>query len=151
MKKWHRLLTVIATILLSILFGCSAMMDACTPCEIEPEACEYSGQAPKKYLPFTSLLDSKRISAHVDYANQQNQTSYRRMAEDDDSTHGFLTGRATFHEQQAFEFQQSVFTPNGLIGLLLPTLFGGTLGALLIKRPGDTNGNEKPNNVSTSN
>ena len=37
----------------------------------------------------------------------------------------------------ALQVKETVFTPTGPIGLALTTLFGGTMGALLIPRPGD--------------
>ncbi len=37
----------------------------------------------------------------------------------------------------ARQLQQRLFSPTGSVGMIMTTLFGGTLGSLLIKRPGD--------------
>jgi len=138
MKNWIRnLLITVASVGLAIIIGCSAMMDGVTPCEIEEGSLGYTSQPPKKYMPFTTLLDSKRIGAWMDYTHETKQMDYQRLAQDDSLLHSFLTDRRLVHEQGAMEFQQTVFSPQGPIGLLIPSLFAGTLGALLIKRPGD--------------
>ena len=146
MKNWLRnLLVTIASLGLVIILGCSAMQDAVTPCIVEEGTKDYTGQPLKKIMPYTTLLDSKRIAAWTDYTHETRQAKYRRMAEDDDMLYGFLIDRSAVHQQDATRFQQAVFSPEGAIGLLFPTLLGGTLGALLIKRPKD----KSPKEVET--
>jgi len=138
MKNWLKnLLIIVASLGLAIIIGCSAMMDGVTPAVIEPEAADYAGRPIKKFMPYTSLLDAQRIDAWVDYVHLKRQASFAREAEDDLAWVSFLKDRAAFHKANAMQFQQMVFSPEGPIGLLFPSLFAGTLGALLIKRPGD--------------
>lgn len=137
MKKIWKLVIAIATMGIIIMLGCAAVMDGVTPCELEEGAVLYSSQPKTKYVPWTTLLDSKRIDAWLDYKHEEKQIDYRRLAEDDSHWYGFLKDRTTLYQQGAMEFQQTVFSPEGAIGLLIPTLFGGTLGALLIPRLGE--------------
>lgn len=133
-KKLQILLASVSIIGLAVMFGCSTVMDAITPCEIEQNVSDYTNQPLKKYLPFTTLLDSKRITAWLDYKHQQNQVLYGRQIEDDNYLYGFIKDRQTYHQQGAFAFQEAVFTPKGAIGLLFPALFSGTLGAMFVPR-----------------
>ncbi len=139
MKK---LTITIATMIILVMFGCSAMMDAVTPCYIEPEAAEYADANSTGFLPFTTLFDAYRIDNKMDYIHERKQLDYARLAEDDTLKYGHLKNTHTVNIQGGLDFQQTAFTPEGPIGLLLPTLAGGTLGALLIKRPGDTKKNK---------
>lgn len=138
MKNWLKyLLITVASVSLAIILGCSAAQDAVTPCVIGEDAHNYTGQPLKKFMPYTTLLDSKRIAAWTDYTHEGRQAEHRRAAEDDDMLYGFLKGRIAIHQQGAMQFQQTVFSPEGPLGMLFVGLPFGTLGALLIKRPGD--------------
>jgi hypothetical protein len=59
------------------------------------------------------------------------------MSQDDNMNYDYMKNIQNRHEAGAKEFQGIVFKPDGPIGLIATTLFGGTIGALLIKRPGD--------------
>jgi hypothetical protein len=127
----------IVTLSLIALFGCSAMMDAVTPTFIEPEAAAYADANSTSFMPFTTLWDAERVISKMDYSHQLNQLLLLRQAEDDDIRYGFLKDAQVGHNVSAKQLQTALLTPEGPIGLLLPTLLGGTLGALIIKRPGD--------------
>lgn len=134
-------ITVVAVILF-LMVGCAALQDSVTPCAVDEVITEYvkivdPNFVVNKWLPYTTLSDSKRIQAYFDFYHIDNQVGFQRLLEDDNRFYDFATGRLTFHQKNALAFQQQVFSPNGLIGLLAPTIFGGTLGALLIKRPQD--------------
>ena len=115
---------------LAALFGCATVQDVITPCYIPKASVKYANSEATSFLPFTTLFDSKRIQAKMDYVHAVNQVS-------DKMEYEFLKGLNTFHAEAAEQLQAAMFSPEGPIGLLLPTIFGGTLGALLIKRPGD--------------
>ena len=137
--KWTKIIGVTLSALgLVVLFGCAAIMNVATPCFIEEEAAIYADEETTSFLPFTTLWDAKRIDLRMDYRHQINQIGLARALENDTMQYGFLKGVQTPHIMAAQEFQQAIFTPEGPLGLLLPTLAGGTLGALLIRRPGDT-------------
>lgn len=136
-KKLKALIITICAIGLVALFGCSAVMDLATPCHIEPELIEYVDEEPTSYLPFTTLWDADRLSAKFDYLHQVKQIDYQRLAEDDNIFVDYITSVQSKHVVGAKQFQKTVYTPNGPVGLLATTLFGGTIGAILIPRPGD--------------
>lgn len=142
MTKWIKRITVtVSALVLIVLFGCSAVMDAVTPCYIEPEAIRYADANPTSFMPFTTLWDAHRIDSMMGYKHILNQVEKNRLLEDDDMKYSFLKNVQAVHKQGAQALQETVFSPEGPIGLLFPTLFGGTLGALLIKRPGDVKKN----------
>ena len=134
MKYAKTILVTLSAVILAVMFGCAAMMDLATPSHIEPDSITYSLEEARSWLPWTTLWDSYRIDKRMDYVHQLKQTSYARLAEDDNMEYGFLKQANIVDIQGAKEFQRAVFTPEGPIGLLFPTLFGGTLGALLIPR-----------------
>lgn len=135
MNKLQKLLIVVTALSLILMFGCSLFQNAITPCYIEEDAAIYAAEPLTELLPYTSLLDAERIDSKVDYKHQLNQVDLNRLMEDDDMKYDFLKDRSTIHITAAKEFKQTMFSPEGPVGLLLPTLFGGVLGGLLIKRP----------------
>lgn len=140
MGKWlNRIVVALIGAIVVLFVGCSAMMDGVTPCYIDEDAGTYA-QEPNltSFLPYTSLWDAKRIEARMEYAHTLNQLELLRLAEDDDITYSFLKGQHTINIKNAEEFRDTLFDPAGPIGLLLPLIGGGALGALLIPRPGDS-------------
>lgn len=131
------LVTLVCVIGLVVIFGCAAMMDAVTPCFIEPDAIIYADEVPTSFMPFTSLWDAERIDYKMNYVHILNQKALERLMEDDNLEYSFLIDKSVIHQVGAREFQKAVFTPDGLIGLLIPTLCTGTLCATLISKPGD--------------
>lgn len=143
--KWLKSFAVtVSAFGLIVLIGCSAVMDAVTPCYIEPDAGIYAEQDLVSWLPFTTLFDAERVDTKVDLTHQLNQLDLLRLIEDDNIRYGFLKDAAIAHIQGAREFQKTVFSPEGPIGLLGTTIMGGTLGALLINTPKKKE-NEKQN------
>jgi len=136
-KKLKTLIVGVAALLLVVLFGCSAMMDRATLCYMDEEAAAYADEDVKTIFGFTSLWEAVRVGKKMDYVHTFNQIEWERLQENDNMKHNFLQESQNGYIASAKEFQQTVFTPNGPVGMLLPTLFGGTLGALLIPRPGD--------------
>ena len=136
-KKLETLIVGVIALVLITFFGCSAMQDAITPCHIEPDAIEYSKEKPTSFVPFTTIWDAERVNYRVDYVHQLTQIACARMAEDDVLKVNFIKDKSTIHLAGAREFQETVFSPTGPVGLLVSGLGFGTLGALLIKRPGD--------------
>jgi len=117
------------------MLGCSMFQDAVTPTYIEPDAIKYTGELATSFMPYTTLWDAERINDRLDYTHDVKQTMYSRLSEDDVKKYNFLKDKGTLHIQGAKEFQKIVFSPEGPIGLLLPALFGTTIGAMFIKRP----------------
>jgi len=121
MKKYQRLIVWLCVLGLTVILGCSAFQDGVTPCYIPPEVIESTGsEIPLiSWMPFTSLFDAKYVKAKLKFQYL---------------LHTNLMEASIFASEQ---FQQTLFSPEGPIGLLLPTLMGGTLGAFLISKPGD--------------
>ena len=111
---------------LFVLLGCSAFQDTIIPTYIDPAAIEYADANVPLLLPYTTLTDAKYVDAKLDYIHSLDNLEY-----------AYLKDGLQMHIANAEEFKRVVFNPEGPIGLLLPTLFGGTLGALLIPRPKD--------------
>lgn len=128
--KLKTLIVTVCVFGLAVMLGCASFMDAITPTYIAPSTIKYADANVPIFLPYTSLFDARMVDKKMDYTHFVNT-----MAED--VKYKFHKGMMAFHIQAAESFQEAVFSPTGAIGLLFPTLFGGTLGALLIKRPGD--------------
>lgn len=117
------------------MFGCSGFQDILTPCHINEAAIEYAGIPGTSYMPWTSVWDASRVLSHMNYNHSVYQISYERMKQDDNLQHSFLYGNLEVNIADARSFQEQLFDPSGPIGLAIPMLFGGTLGALFINTP----------------
>jgi len=136
-NKIKVILVAISATMLIAFFGCAAFQDALTPAYIEPEAAEYAKTEKMSFMPYTTLLDADRVGKRMAYVHKLTQLGLARDIEDDVIRYGFLNDIHLAHIQNAQAFQSQVFSVDSPLGLLMPTLFGGTLGALLIRRPGD--------------
>jgi len=128
--KFQKIIIWICVLSLTIMLGCSSFQDAVTPCYIPPEALNYADTNPTTFLPFTTLFDAKRVDKKIDYIHTLNQTT-------DKIEYEFLKRLNAFHISGAEQFQETIFSPSGPIGLLFPTGLGLTLGSLLISKPND--------------
>lgn len=126
MNKKQKTLTVLMVMGLAVMFGCSAIQDVLTPTFVSKDAAEWAGTTPKLFMPYTTLWDAKRVGMAIDY-----KLTLEKIKG------GFYKGITNMSILAGEEIKATLFSPEGPIGLLLPTLFGGTLGAMLIKRPGD--------------
>ena len=126
MNKKQKTLTVLMVMGLAVMFGCSAIQDVITPTYVSEDAAEWAGVPTKLLLPYTTLADAKRVGMAIDY--KLTITRFKG---------GYYKSMTNLSILAGEEIKATVFSPSGPIGLLLPTLFGGTLGAMLIKRPGD--------------
>lgn len=150
-KKLKALIMIICATPLIVLIGCSAVMDIVTYCPIDPLIVEYTGESPVSHMPFTSLWDSKRLNRALDFRHLEYQIVIERMGQDDSLKYDYMKDIQNRHEAGAKEFQDIVFKPDGPIGLIATTLFGGTIGALFIKRPGDKSKKELEHPVNVTN
>ena len=106
--KWiKKLPMVLAGVLLMALLGCSAMLDAITPCYIPPMTVEYAKAEPTSFIPFTTLWDSQRIDRLVNWEFQKEQIKY-----------GFIKELSQIHQFAAEELQAKVMMPaiTGIVG-----------------------------------
>lgn len=119
--KFQKLITGLCIIGLTIILGCAAIRDGVTPCFIPKEVIKaVNVDLPViPWMPYTSLFDAKyvKIKMYYQYLLYNNLMTTSIMASE--------------------AFQQKIFSPSGPIGLLFPTLMGGTLGAMLLSKPDD--------------
>lgn len=138
MRKLGKALIMLVCVLgLVIMFGSGCFQDLATPCHIDEKAIEYSEVDATSYLPWTTLWDAQRLRGEILYRHSNLQRVYVRLQEDDNAEVTFLVDALDTSVAGAREFQDQVFNPSGPVGMLLPTLFGGVLGSVFIKRPGD--------------
>lgn len=126
MNKKQKTLTVLMVMGLAVMFGCSAIQDVLTPTYVNEEAAEWAGVPTKLLMPYTTLFDAKRVGQAIDF-----KLTIERIRG------GYYKSITNLSILAGEEIKATVFSPDGPIGLLLPTLFGGTLGAMLISKPGD--------------
>jgi len=126
MNRKQKLLTFVAVLGLALMFGCSALQDVLTPTYIDKKAAEWADTSPKLFMPYTTLFDAKRVAGAIDY-----KFTIAKIQ------HGYYRGITAASILAGEEFKQIVFSPDGPVGLLLPTIFGGTLAAMLIPRKKD--------------
>jgi hypothetical protein len=133
-KLGKGLVTLICVAGLVIMFGCAGMQDIATPIHIDKAAIEYAGVEATSYLPWTTVWDSRRVLAYMNYMHTQTQVAYKRLQQDDNLTHAFLLNSVEVNLADAVGLQKQLFDPTGPIGLLLPALFGTGIGAMFIPR-----------------
>lgn len=120
MNKKQKILTAFMVIALALFFGCSAVQDVLTPTYVNEEAAEWADTPTKLLMPYTTLFDAKRVGRAIDFklTIQKIEGGYYKGITD----LGILGGE---------EIKATVFSPEGPVGLVLPTLFGGTIGTML--------------------
>jgi hypothetical protein len=136
-KKLQLTIALLAAMLLAGFLGCSAFMDAFTPCYIDPNQISYADANATTFLPFTTLWDARRIGLKTDYMHLVKQVNIERLGVTDTMHYTFLKNVQAIHIAGAEQFQQVVFSPSGPLGLLIPTILGTTVGAFLISKPSD--------------
>ncbi len=126
MNKKQKTLSVLMVIGLALMFGCSAIQDVITPTVVNQEAAEWANTTPKSIMPYTTLWDAKRVGAAIDF-----KLTIERIKG------GYYKGMTNLSIVAGEELKTTLFSPEGPVGLLLPTLFGGVLGGMLFSKPGD--------------
>lgn len=136
MKRLSRaLITLICIVGLVVMFGCAGLQDVVTPCHINEDVIEYSGQGATSYLPWTTVFDAERIKAYADFEHLDLQAFFDTAKAQDRREYTFLTDRLDIGIADARQLQQKLFNPNGSIGMAITALFGGTIGAMFINIP----------------
>lgn len=128
---------LVITLLIGFL-GCAAFQDAVTPCWIDEGVGEYTGEPLKSIMPYTTLADEARLRIMMNYTHDTNQIHLVRQSEDDVRWVGLLRDVQIGHRRRAESLKETIFDPEGGVGVLVATLLGGTVGATLIPRKRDT-------------
>ncbi len=127
MKKLLWTTIVVLAGLISVVFisaGC--IQDAITPAYVSVEAAEWAGVPTKLLLPYTSLWDAKRLANAIDY-----KLTIERIKG------GYYKNITNLSVLAGEELRSTIFSPDGLLSLLLiggPALALGTYG---ISKPKD--------------
>lgn len=120
MNKKQKILTVLMVVALALLFGCSAVQDVITPAYVNENAAEWADTTTKLFMPYTTLFDAKRVGRAIDY-----KITIEKIRG------GYYKNITNLSILAGEEIKATVFSPEGPVGLILPTLFGGTIGTLL--------------------
>jgi hypothetical protein len=126
MNRLHKIIVGLVSALLIVFVGSSCVQDAIVPAYVNEDAAEYAGEPTKLFMPYTTLFDAKRIAAKLEYVHAIENVKY-----------GFYQNVTDLSVISGEQLKQTIFSPEGPIGLLAPMLLGGTFGALVIPRPGD--------------
>lgn len=138
MTKKQLLLVGVLISFVVVLMGTSCIQDAVTPMYIDPEVGEYTGEDMTSWMPWTTIWDGDRLAAKMKFLHDSNLIELDRAKENDTRYYGFLNDALILNRADAVAIKGAVFDPSGPLGMLLTglPLFG--LGAMLVRKPGDT-------------
>ena len=137
MNKKEMLLVGVLVLFVVVLIGTSCIQNAVTPCYIDPEIGEYTGEDMTSWMPWTSIWDADRLAAKMKFLHESNLIELDRAKENDTRYYGFLNNALILSRADAVEVQNAIFDPSGPVGMLLAGLPMFGLGAMLIRKPGD--------------
>ena len=137
MSKKQKLLVGVLILFVVTLVSTSCIQDAVTPCYIDPDIGEYTGDNMTSWLPWTSIWDADRLAAKMKFLHDANLTELERAAEDDTKYYGFLNDALILDRADAVIIKNTVFSPEGPLGMLLSGLPMFGLGAMLLSKPSD--------------
>jgi len=120
MNRKQKILTAFMVVALAVMFGCSGFQDVITPTFVSEDAAAWAGTTPKLFMPYTTLFDAKRVGMAIDY-----KLTIERIKG------GYYKSMTNLSILAGEEIKATVFSPEGPVGLILPTLFGGTIGTLI--------------------
>ncbi len=138
MSSKQKLLVGFLVVFLVVLISTSCIQDVVTPAYVDPYSIDYSGEEPTMFTPWTSYWDLQRIERAVDHQHFFTQKTILRLAEDDLDHYSYLKDSLLIGAVSAQELKAAIFSPNGPLGMLMASLPAFGLGALLIRKPGDT-------------
>ena len=135
MKFAKKLLFGLMGLLFLAVLGCTAMLDAVTPCYIDPMEIDYADAEPTSFMPFTTLWDAQRMSRLAAWQWQQDQARY-----------GFIKGLSNIHQSSAKELQTKFMMP-AIMGLMTTGALG--VGWFGMSKPSDAKKIAKAENKTT--
>ena len=137
MNKKEKLLVGVLILLLVTLVSTSCIQDAIIPMYIDPEVGVYAGEDMTSWMPWTTIWDGDRLAAKMKFLHDSNLIELDRAKENDIRHYGFLNDALILDRENAVVLKNTVFSPEGPLGMLLLGLPTFGLGALLIRKPGD--------------
>jgi len=120
-SKIKVLIITLAIFSLSVYLGCASFQEVLTPTYISQAAIEYADVNVPEFLPYNSLWDAKKVAAEMDYKYSIGQVT-------DEMEYNHLRGLITTHIGRGEAFRDTMFSPEGPIGLLIPASLAGILG-----------------------
>lgn len=140
MKKLLQATTIILAGIISLVFiGAGCIQDIITPAYVNVDAAEWAGVPTNLFLPWSTLWDAKRLSNAIDY-----KLTIERIKG------GYYKDITNLSILAGEDFKNTIFTPDGLLSLLLiggPTFAAGSF---LISKPKDRKEIEVLKNGKTS-
>ncbi len=125
-KKLKSSIIGVCILALVVMFGCSSFQEVITPTYVSEDAAAWANTPTRLLMPYTTLLDARRVNRAIDF-----KLTIEKIKG------GYYKNMTNLSIIAGEELKTTLFSPEGPVGLALPMLFGGTLGALLIPRPGD--------------
>lgn len=137
MKKWLKYIGVALLVIGELaLIGCAMAPDLVIPCWIEPEAAEYADVNIPGLLPYTTLHDARQVARGMNFKHLTSQTAILRDLDDENLRYNYLNNAHSLYMRQSEQLKENVFSPTGPIGILLSGGILGTMGIVLVDRPG---------------
>ncbi len=126
MSKLQKTLMGVCILCLVLFIGCGAFQDAITPAFIDPAAIDFADADVPLLMPYTTIIDSKYVDKKMDLVHGIGQLEY-----------SYLKHNLAFHLAVAEQLKQTVFSPQGGLGLLIPALGGLGIGTFGLSKPKD--------------
>ena len=125
-KLLETTIVVLVGLVALVFVSAGCIQDVVTPAYVSEDAAEWADVPTKLFLPYTSLWDARRVAAAVDY-----KFSIERIR------CGYYQNVMSLSIAGGEELKHAIFSPNGILSLLMvggPTL---ALGAYGISKPKD--------------
>jgi len=149
-KKTQKIIITVSIFLLAAFVGCSMFQNAVIPCQIEPDAIDYTGESPTTWVPYTTLSDAKRIQKKAELKHLITLLELDRKKEDENLLFAPITDGLVVNIAASTELKQTVFDPEKGIGLLIAAGLGIGVGGFGIKRSQERELEKKLNGNKTA-
>ncbi len=147
-KTIGKLIIPFLVLVLVAMFSAGCFQDLLIPTYIGPEAKEYDPAGDANDLsdmssitsifPWPTLWDAKQLAKRMQRKNEVEQRDIGRLLVDKASHYAYVAKGHYSNIEDAEKFKQSVFSPTGPVGLLVPTLAAFGIGAMGVSKRSDT-------------
>lgn len=136
-----KLIVPFLALVLVAMFSAGCFQDLLIPTYIAHEAIEYDDandmSSVTSFFPWPTLWDAKQLAKRMQRKNEIEQRDLGRLLVDKASHYAYVAKGHYTNIQDAEQFKQTVFSPTGPIGLLVPTLAAFGIGAMGVSKPRD--------------
>ena len=147
-KSLGKLIIPALILVLVAMFSAGCFQDLMIPTYIGPEAKKYDPEGDANDLsdlgsitsvfPWPTLWDAKQLAKRMQRKNVIEQRDIGRLLVDKASHYAYVAKGHYSNIEDAEKFKQSVFSPTGPVGLLVPTLAAFGIGAMGVSKRSDT-------------